>query len=56
MTASAASATWGRPLDGVDIRLVGDEGEDIEVADDETIGEVAVRGPNLSTGYLGKPE
>jgi malonyl-CoA/methylmalonyl-CoA synthetase len=46
----------GRPLDGVDIRLVGDDGEDLDDADDETIGEVAVRGPNLFTGYLGKPE
>jgi malonyl-CoA/methylmalonyl-CoA synthetase len=35
---------------------VGDDGTDIEAADDETIGEVAVRGPNLFTGYLNRPE
>jgi malonyl-CoA/methylmalonyl-CoA synthetase len=42
----------GEPLAGVELRLVGDDGSDIEVSDDETIGEVAVRGPNLFTGYL----
>ena len=46
----------GRPIADVDLRLVGDEGEDIEAADDETIGEVAVRGPNLFSGYLNRPD
>ena len=38
------------------MRLVGDDGEDIDAPDDETIGEVAVRGPNLFTGYLNRPD
>jgi malonyl-CoA/methylmalonyl-CoA synthetase len=46
----------GVPVPGVELRLVGDEGEDIEARDDETIGEVAVRGPNVFTGYLNRPE
>ena len=46
----------GPPLDGVDIRLVGDDGAALEVADDETIGEVQVRGPNLFLGYLNRPD
>src|SRR5439155_1594688 len=37
----------GPPLDGVEIRLLDDAGEAIDAADDETIGEIAVRGPNL---------
>jgi malonyl-CoA/methylmalonyl-CoA synthetase len=46
----------GEPLPGVELRLVGDDGEDVEVSDDETIGEVAVRGPNVFSGYLNRPE
>ena len=46
----------GEPLAGVDVRLVADDGSDVEVSDDETIGEIAIRGPNLFTGYLNKPD
>jgi malonyl-CoA/methylmalonyl-CoA synthetase len=46
----------GLPVPGVEVRLVADDGTDVEAADDETIGEVAVRGPNLFTGYLNRPE
>jgi malonyl-CoA/methylmalonyl-CoA synthetase len=46
----------GLPVPGVEIRLVGDDGETIETADDETIGEIHVRGPNLFTGYLNRPD
>lgn len=46
----------GVPVPGVEVRLVGDDGEDIDAQDDETIGEVVVRGPNLFTGYLNRPD
>ena len=46
----------GEPLPGVELRLVGDDGSDILECDDETIGEVAVRGPNLFAGYLNQPD
>jgi malonyl-CoA/methylmalonyl-CoA synthetase len=46
----------GIPVPGVEVRLVGDDGEDIDAQDDETIGEVVVRGPNLFTGYLNRPD
>ena len=45
----------GAPLPGVDVRIVGDDGEDVP-SDGETIGEVVVRGPNLFVGYLNRPE
>lgn len=45
----------GAPLPGVDVRIVGDDGEDAP-SDGETIGEVVVRGPNLFLGYLNRPE
>lgn len=46
----------GPPVDGVEIRLVDDAGGTIEVSDDETVGEIWVRGPNLFLGYLNRPE
>jgi malonyl-CoA/methylmalonyl-CoA synthetase len=46
----------GRPVDGVALRLLTDEGDPIEVSDDETFGEIAVRGPNLFLGYLNRPD
>ena len=46
----------GEPLGGVELRLVADDGSDLDASDDETIGEVAVRGPNLFSGYLNRPE
>jgi malonyl-CoA/methylmalonyl-CoA synthetase len=46
----------GEPLPGIELRLVGDDGSDIEESDDETLGEVAVRGPNLFAGYLDRPD
>jgi malonyl-CoA/methylmalonyl-CoA synthetase len=46
----------GVPVPGVELRLVADDGSDIADSDDETIGEVAVRGPNLFSGYLNRPD
>jgi len=41
----------GTPLDGVELRVVGEQ--DLEVPrDDATIGDVLVRGPSLFDGYL----
>jgi malonyl-CoA/methylmalonyl-CoA synthetase len=38
------------------LRLVDDDGSEIVESDDETIGEVAVRGPNIFAGYLNRPD
>jgi malonyl-CoA/methylmalonyl-CoA synthetase len=46
----------GPPLSGIEIRLIDDDGNTIETADDETIGEIAVRGPNLFLEYLNRPD
>jgi malonyl-CoA/methylmalonyl-CoA synthetase len=46
----------GVSVAGVEVRLVADDGADVEASDDETIGEVAVRGPNLFSGYLNRPD
>jgi malonyl-CoA/methylmalonyl-CoA synthetase len=48
--------TVGLPLDGVEVRLVDDDGAPIDVSDDETVGEIQVRGPNLFLEYLNRPD
>jgi malonyl-CoA/methylmalonyl-CoA synthetase len=54
--ARPAPGTVGPPLPGVDVRLVDDDGAVVEGADDETIGEIQVRGPNLFLEYLNRPD
>jgi malonyl-CoA/methylmalonyl-CoA synthetase len=54
--AEPAPGTVGPPLPGVDVRLVDEDGEEIEGDDDETIGEIQVRGPNLFLGYLNRDD
>ena len=41
---------------GVDLRLVDDDGAPIDATDDETVGEIQVRGPNLFLEYLNRPD
>ena len=45
----------GRALDGVELRVCGEDGADLP-RDDATIGDVLVRGPSLFEGYLGRPD
>lgn len=46
----------GLPLDGTELRLVDDARHTLDVWDDSTPGEVAVRGPSVFRGYLHRPD
>jgi malonyl-CoA/methylmalonyl-CoA synthetase len=48
--------TVGLPLAGVSLRLVDDDGAPLDAWDDETLGEIQVRGPNLFLEYLNRPD
>jgi acyl-CoA synthetase len=48
-----AWTTDGRPLAGIEVRIVGAEGAALRVGE---IGEEWSRGPNTALGYLGEPE
>jgi long-chain acyl-CoA synthetase len=43
----------GTPIEGVELRLVDDAGQDVPAG---AVGEIAIRGHNVMKGYWGKPE
>ncbi len=49
----AKAGSIGRPIPGVEIRLLDEDGEEAEEGDP---GEVAVRGPNVFSGYWNQPD
>jgi malonyl-CoA/methylmalonyl-CoA synthetase len=46
----------GLPFDGVELKLVDEQGNEVDKRDDETVGEILVRGSNLFTEYLNRPD
>ncbi|MFD7435455.1 acyl-CoA synthetase [Streptomyces sp. NPDC059861] len=52
----ARAGTVGVPLAGVELRLVEDDGTPLAAYDGESVGEIQVRGPNVFTEYLNRPD
>nr|WP_152894289.1 acyl-CoA synthetase [Streptomyces adustus] len=52
----ARAGTVGVPLPGVELRLVEEDGTPLTAYDGESVGEIQVRGPNLFTAYLNRPD
>ncbi|CAL9436792.1 acyl-CoA synthetase [Streptomyces sp. enrichment culture] len=52
----ARAGTVGVPLPGVELRLVEEDGSELTAYDGESVGEIQVRGPNLFTEYLNRPD
>ncbi|MFJ9379714.1 acyl-CoA synthetase [Streptomyces sp. NPDC101455] len=50
------AGTVGVPLPGVELRLVEEDGTPLPSHDGESVGEIQVRGPNLFTEYLNRPD
>ncbi|MFE5482455.1 acyl-CoA synthetase [Streptomyces sp. NPDC056527] len=46
----------GLPLRGVGLRLVEEDGTELGAYDGESVGEIQVRGPNLFSAYLNRPD
>ncbi|MGW3987392.1 acyl-CoA synthetase [Streptomyces sp. NPDC004830] len=52
----ARPGTVGVPLRGVELRLVEEDDTEITARDGQTVGEIQVRGPNLFSEYLNRPD
>lgn len=50
---NAVPGSIGLPIDGVEMRVIDDEGGDVE---DGAVGEIAIRGHNVMRGYWNRPD
>ena len=46
----------GTPIEGVEMKLVDDDGKDVEGTGEEAVGEIAIKGHNIMKGYWSKED
>ena len=46
----------GTPIEGVEMKLVDDEGNDVEGTGDDAVGEIAIKGHNVMKGYWNRED
>ena len=51
-----SAGSVGAAIDGIELKLVDDQRRTIDARDDSTLGEIAVRGPHVFSGYLNRPD
>ena len=54
--AERKAGSIGLPVRGVEIRLIDDAGHDIRADDAQSVGEIAIRGEGLMSGYWNRPD